>query len=76
MLANLSTIKKRLKTKIKSCGDEATDFHDEGMPKVDSNYLCLSVIFSWFFRKKDENSYWQVFSKECRYTEKKKKEGD
>ena len=38
--------KKRLKTKIKSCGDEATDFHDEGMPKVDSNCLCLSVIFS------------------------------
>ena len=33
-----------LKTKIKSYGDEVTDFYDKEIPKVDSNYTCLSVI--------------------------------
>ena len=30
--------------KIKSYGDEAIDFHDKQIPKMDSNYTCLVVI--------------------------------
>ena len=36
--------KKFLKMKIKSYSDEATDFHDKEIPKVGSDYACLSVI--------------------------------
>ena len=32
-----------VKTKIKSCSDEATNFCDKEMPMVDSNYTCLAV---------------------------------
>ena len=64
--------KKFLKTKIKSFGDEATDFHDKAFPKVWSNYTCLAVIIINFIRKKDESYYPQVFLKECKYTERKK----
>ena len=35
---------KFLKTKIKSYGDEATDFHNKGMSKAGSNHTCLAVI--------------------------------
>ena len=33
-----------LKTKIKSYGDEARDVHDQEIPKIGSNYNCLSVV--------------------------------
>ena len=33
-----------MKTKVKSFGDEATDFHDKEMPKAGSNHTCLAVI--------------------------------
>ena len=33
-----------LKTKIKSYGDEVTDFYDKEIPKVNSNHSCLAVI--------------------------------
>ena len=33
-----------LKTKIKSYGDEVTDFYDKEIPKADSNDTCLAVI--------------------------------
>ena len=33
-----------LKTKIKSHGDEVTDFYDKEISKVDSNRTCLAVI--------------------------------
>ena len=33
--------KKTLKTKIKSYGDEATDFYDKEIPKVDSNRTLI-----------------------------------
>ena len=33
-----------LKSKVKFYGDEATDFHDKKVPKVDSSYTCLTVI--------------------------------
>ena len=32
------------KTKIKSQGDEITDFYDEKIPKVGSTHTCLTVI--------------------------------
>ena len=32
------------KTKIKFYSDEATDFHDKEIHKVDSDYTCLAVI--------------------------------
>ena len=33
-----------LKTKIKSYGDDVTDFYDKEIPKVNSNHTCLAVI--------------------------------
>ena len=60
-----------LKTKIKSHGDEATDFYDKKIPKVDSNHTCLLVISSDSALKKNENYYPQVFLKDCKYIEKK-----
>ena len=63
--------KEYLKTKIKSHGDEVTDFYDKVIPKVDSNHTCLAEISLDFALKKDENNYPQVFLKECKYTEKK-----
>ena len=36
--------KEFLKTKIKSHGDEVTDFYDKKNAKVDSNHTCLAVI--------------------------------
>ena len=56
-----------MKTKIKSYGDEVTDFYDKEIPKVDPNYTCLAVIVF----KKDENHYQQVSLKECKYIKKK-----
>ena len=63
LIENLSTIKKKknLKTKIKSYGDKATDFHDKEIPKVGSNHTCLAVISLDSALKKRENYYPQVF---------------
>ena len=36
--------KEFLKNKIKSHGDEVTDFHDKKIPEVDSSYTYLAVI--------------------------------
>ena len=33
-----------LKTKIKSYGDEATDFHNKEIPKEGSNHTCFAAI--------------------------------
>ena len=63
--------KKFLKTKIKSHGDEVTDFYDKKIPKVDSNHTCLAVISLDSALKKDDNYYLQVFLKECKCIEKK-----
>ena len=35
--------KNLLKTKLRSYGGEATDFHDEEMLQAGSNYICLEV---------------------------------
>ena len=60
-----------METKIKSHGDEVTDFYYKETPKVDSNHTCLAVISLDPALKKDENYYPQVFLEECKYTEKK-----
>ena len=60
-----------MKTKIKSNGNEVTDFYDKKTPKVDSNYTCLAVISFDSALKKDDNYYLQVFLKECKYINKK-----
>ena len=52
-----------LKIKIKSHGDEVTDFYDKEIPKVDSNHTCLAVISLDSTLKKDENYYPQEFKK-------------
>ena len=49
-----------LKTKLKSYGDNATDFYDKKIPNVNSNYICLAVISLDSALKKDENYYLQV----------------
>ena len=41
-----------LKTKIKSYGDESTDFYDKEIIKLGSNYTCLAVILIDFVLKK------------------------
>ena len=43
MIAILPVIKK-IKTKIKAYGDEATNLHDKQIPKASSNYTCLAVM--------------------------------
>ena len=60
-----------LKTKIKSYGDEITDFYDKEISKVDSNYSCLAVISLDSALRKDENYFLQVFLKEYKYIKKK-----
>ena len=64
--------KNYLKTKIKSHGDEVTDFYDKKILKLDLNPTCLVVISLDSALKKDDNYYPQVFLKECKYIEKKK----
>ena len=56
--------KKILKTKIKSYGDEATDFHDKKMPQVGSNHTYLAVISLYSALEKDKSYYLQEFLKE------------
>ena len=70
MITNLFIVKKILKTKIKSNGDEVTDFYDKKLPKTDSNHICLAVISLDSALKKNDNYHWQVFLKECKYIEK------
>ena len=70
MITNLFIVKKILKTKIKSDGDEVTDFYDKKLPKIDSNHICLAVISLDSALKKNDNYHWQVFLKECKYIEK------
>ena len=36
--------KNYLKTKIKSHGDEVTDFYDKKILKLDSNHTCLALL--------------------------------
>ena len=54
-------------TKIKSHSDEAAEFYNKKVPKMDSNYTCLAAISLDSALKKDGNYYPQVFLKECKY---------
>ena len=60
-----------LKTKIKSYGDDVTDFYYKVNPKVDSNHTCLAVIALDSVLKRDDNYYLQEVLKECKCIEKK-----
>ena len=60
-----------LKTKIKSYGDDVTDFYDKVNLKVDSNHTGLAVITLDSVLKKDDNYYLQEVLKECKCIEKK-----
>ena len=56
--------KEFLKAKIKSHGDEVTDFYKKEIPKVDSNHTCLAIISLVSALKKDDNynilrMYWE-----------------
>ena len=51
-----------LKTKIRSYGDEVTDFYDKQISKVDSICTCLAVISLDSALRKDEIYYPQVLS--------------
>ena len=61
--------KKDLKTKMKSYGDEATDFDYKEIPKPVFDCSCLALMT--IVKQKEENNYLQVFSKECKYIEEK-----
>ena len=63
--------KEFLKTKIKSLGDEVTDFYEKRIAKVNPNQTCLEVISLDSALKKDENYYPKLFLKEWKYIEKK-----
>ena len=60
-----------MQTKIKSHGDEVTDFYDKKIPKVDSNHTCLAVLTLDSAFKKGDSYYLQVFLKESKCIEKK-----
>ena len=46
--------KEFLKTKIKSHGNEVTDFYDKQIPRVNSNNSCLAVTSLDFALEKNE----------------------
>ena len=50
-----------MKSKIKSYGDEVTDFYNKEIPKVDSNHTCLAITSFDSALKKDDSYYPQVF---------------
>ena len=60
-----------MKTKIKSDGDEFSDFYDKKIPKVDSNHTYSTVTGLDLTLNEDKNYKLQVFLKECKYIEKK-----
>ena len=60
-----------MKTKLKSHGDEVTDFYDKKIPKVNSSHTYSAVVSLDSALKKDDNYYSQVFLKECKYIERK-----
>ena len=60
-----------MKTKIKSHGNEVTNFYDKKCSNVDSNHTCLALIALDSALEKHDNYYPQLFLKECEYIEKK-----
>ena len=58
-----------MKTKIKSHGDEVTDFYYKEILNVDPNHTYILLYHTVLM--KDDNYYLYVFLKECKYIEKK-----
>ena len=59
---------KYLKTEIKSCeGKISANFHNDKVPKEDSQWICLSVILVGSFLGIGKDLYIQVFLEECKY---------
>ena len=56
-----------MEAKIKSYGDEVTNFYDKEIPTMNSNYTCLAVVSLDSTLNQDGNYYPQVFLKECKY---------
>ena len=52
---------KNLENQNKSYGDEATDFHDKEIPKMDFNHTCLAVIGWILVSIKMETVIWKYF---------------
>ena len=61
-----------LKTKIKSHGNEVTDYYDKKISKPGSNHTCLAVISLDSALNQNENYYIQVLLKECKNIKKKR----
>ena len=53
--------KNYLKTKIKSHGNEVTDFYDKEIPKLDSNNTCIEVISLDSALRKNDSYYLEVY---------------
>ena len=51
-----------MEKKVKSHGDEVTDFCDKKVPNLDSNHTCLAVISFNSALNKDETYYLQVLT--------------
>ena len=62
-----------MKAKIKSYGDEVTNFYDKEIPKAVSSHTFLVVISLHSALYKDGNYCPHVFLKECKSIEKEKK---
>ena len=68
-------VMKMPKSKIKSDdGKIKTNFYDNGMSKESFNYIYVSIILIDSVLKIDQNYYSQVFSEECKYIIKVKKD--
>ena len=73
LTATLYTIKKYIKTKIKSYKEKInTNFHNNEISKEGSEFICESVILLDSVYKKDKNYYPQVFLEECKYVVKER----
>ena len=65
---------KYLKTKIKNVkGKINTNFHDDGIPKEDSHWICLSIILIDSGFKIGKSYYPQLVFEECKYIIKDRK---
>ena len=64
---------KYLKAKIKFCDEKITNFHNNKIPKEDSQYIFLSVILIDSVLRTGENYYRQVYLEEFKTTIKEKK---
>ena len=66
--------KKYLKAKIKTYNRKINiNFHNNKIPKWDSQYVCLSIILLDSVFATCKNYYSQVFLEECKYVVNKKK---